>query len=357
MILPPRLPLTARPARNEILASYLRRLAGLNSLDGDQLWKRVTVPAGGSRRLPDIAAIAALTGREPAALAAALPELRGPGPGWQWLRHAPQPGCPRCDASHPGARVYRLLPHHEYACTRHRYWIGPPDINRPGPHLPALPEIITAQHRHLRLVRRHGWMPVHDGVLTGFLICGHLWRWQPPGTAGKRPLWERRGQALIPPGQAATQFSASRVFAAVYPEAVSLAAVLALPRWQAPAAGTRSDLRALAAELSRIIGIPAYRPHPRDAQPAADQTGNNIYWRPVTHHAPELTSRLPSKIGTVNIQTQALRDRIAPRFQWDQHAGSIILAHRTTQPVGTRKRSALIEYIDRALWQNRAPSP
>jgi hypothetical protein len=59
-MLPLRLPLTVRPARHEVLASYLRRLACLNCLDGDELWKRVTVPAAGSRwrRLPDAAAVA-----------------------------------------------------------------------------------------------------------------------------------------------------------------------------------------------------------------------------------------------------------------------------------------------------------
>jgi hypothetical protein len=349
VILPPRLPLTARPARNEILASYLRRLAALNSLDGDQLWKRVTVPAAGSRRRPDAAAVAALTGRAPAALAAALPELRDPASAWQSLRNIPQPGCPRCDAGHPGGPVYRLLPCHEYACTRHRYWIGPPDIGRPGPALPGLPEIITAQRRHLRLVRQHGWAPVHDGILTGFMICGHLWRWQIPGTA-QRPAWERRGQALIPPSRAAAQFSASRVFAAVYPEAVSLAAVLASPHWRNLATGTRSDIRMLAAEISRRAGIPACRPHPRDTRPAEDQSGD-YSWRPVSHFPPDFAARPPSKLGTVSAQSQALRDRTAPRFQWDQHAGTIIVGHRCIQPVGIRKRSVLMEYISRASWQ------
>jgi hypothetical protein len=354
--LPPRLPLAARPARNEALASYLRRLACLNSLDGDDLWKRVTMPARGSRRLPDVAAVATLTGREPADLAAALPELRGPGPDWLSLRPAPQAGCPRCDAGHPGGPVYRLLPRHEYACARHRYWIGPPDVNQPGPELPGLPEIITAQRRHLQLVRQHGWEAVHDAILSAFMICGHLWTWQPHGIAGKRPLWELRGQALIPPGQAGTQFSASRVFAAVYPEAVSLAAVLASPRWRTLAAGPRSELRALADQLGRLLGIPACRPHPRDTGPTANKLGDE-HWQSVSHFAPEPASRLPSKIGTLNTQSQALHDRTAPRFQWDRNAGRIILGHRTVQPVRIRRNSALMGYITGANSQHPTAKP
>lgn len=355
-MLPPRLPVTARPARHEVLASYLRRLSALNSLDGDELWNQVTLPGAKPwrRRLPDTAAVAALTGREPAELAAALPELRDPAPDWRSLRHIPQPGCPRCDAGHPGGQVYRLLPHQEYACTRHRHWIGPPDISRPGPELPGLPEIITAQRHHLRLVRRHGWALAHDAVLTGFMICGHLWRWPVPGTGGKHPLWERRGRALIPPGREDAQFSASRVFAAVYPEAVSLAAVLASPRWRALASGTRSDIRALATELGRHVGIPAYQPRPRDTSPVGNDLGDRA-WRLASHSAREYTSALPSRLGIVNGLSLALRDRTASQFEWGRPVGAIILSHGHVQPVLIRRRSALMQYINNASWPQRNP--
>ena len=49
----------------------------------------------------------------------------------------PQPGWPRCDARHPGGPVTHLLPHHRYVCTRHRYWVGPPDIDQPATAWPA----------------------------------------------------------------------------------------------------------------------------------------------------------------------------------------------------------------------------
>lgn len=359
MTLPPRLPVTARPARHEVLASYLRRLAALNSLDGDELRNRVTLPAAKprrGRRLPDTAAVAALTGREPAELAAALPELRDPAPDWQSLRHVPQAGCPRCDAGHPGGQVYRLLPHHEYACTRHRHWIGPPDISRPGPELrcPELSGIITAQRRHLRLVRQHGWALAHDGILTAFMICGHLWRWPVPGTDARHPLWERRGQALIPPGQAEAQFSASRVFAAVYPEAVTLATVLASPRWRALATGPRSDTRTLATEIGRHVGMPPCQPHPHDASPAGSDLDERA-WHLAGRSAPAFLSGLPSRLGIVHALSLALRDRTASRFEWGRPAGGIILGHAHIQPVRIRRRSVLMQYINRASWPQRNP--
>ncbi|MGO9500165.1 MAG: hypothetical protein ACLPUO_00940 [Streptosporangiaceae bacterium] len=39
---------------------------------------------------------------------------------------------PRCDARHDGGPVARLLPRYHYVCTRHRYWIGPPDVGQQG---------------------------------------------------------------------------------------------------------------------------------------------------------------------------------------------------------------------------------
>jgi len=60
-------------------------------------------------------------------------------------------------------------------------------------------------------------------VLTGFLLCGHLWTDQPGDWDGPWQRWTRRAEVLIPPGAESSQFSASRIFAAAYPEAISLA--------------------------------------------------------------------------------------------------------------------------------------
>ena len=140
--LPRRLPISVRPAPHEIVASYLARLAMLNSHDGDQLWRRISTPGPTpARRIVNADRLAALTGRPASHLAGALPELRDPAPDWQMFRHAPQIGCPRCDAHHRGGAVLRILAHHRYVCTRHGYWIGPPDVNRPCPSLDTAPRL------------------------------------------------------------------------------------------------------------------------------------------------------------------------------------------------------------------------
>jgi hypothetical protein len=89
--------------------------------------------------------------------------------------------------------------------------------------------IVQAQRRHLRLLRRYGPVATYDAVLTGFLICGHLWTDQPGEWDGPWQRWTRRAEVLIPPGAESSQFSASRIFAAAYPEAVTLACLIASP--------------------------------------------------------------------------------------------------------------------------------
>jgi len=226
--LPRRLPISVPPAPHEIVASYLARLATLNSHDGDQLWRRISTPGPTpARRIVNADRLAALTGRPASHLAGALPELRDPAPDWQMFRHAPQIGCPRCDAHHRGGAVLRILAHHRYVCTRHGYWIGPPDVNRPCPSLEYCPEVVAAQHRHLRLVQRYGWAAAYDAVLTALMICAHRWG-HPDPTSGEelhQVLWTTRSFILIPKDSELHTFSASKLFACLYPEAVTVASL------------------------------------------------------------------------------------------------------------------------------------
>lgn len=74
----------------------------------------------------------------------------------------------------------------------------------------------------LRLVRRLGWAAAYDAVLTGFLICAHHWsNIKPASDTDAWRRWHQRAHTLTPAGTARTTFSASRLFAAVYPEAVT----------------------------------------------------------------------------------------------------------------------------------------
>jgi len=242
-----RLPITIRPAHQEIAVSYLARLATLHELPVDELWQQVSRPktkSSPTRRL-DGDLLATVANQPRHRLDRAIIELRDPEPDWLALRHEPQQGCWRCDAHHPGGPVLHLLAHHHFVCTRHRVWIGPPDqVDHPQPSLGELPEVVAAQHRHLRLLRRLGPAATFDAVLTGFLICAHHWNFIDTTTAVDSDAWhdwDRRAQLLIPPETENDTFSTSRLFAAAYPEAIAVAELVGSLRWRRLAAGGPDD--------------------------------------------------------------------------------------------------------------------
>lgn len=69
--------------------------------------------------------------------------------------------------------------------------------------------------------------------------------------------WSPRAEMLIPEGSEAATFSASRLFAAVYPEAVNLAGLIASPIWRHRAAGDPDAQRQFTTEVPRRL----HRPH------------------------------------------------------------------------------------------------
>ena len=257
----------APPAHHELASSYIARLARLHGLEPGELWLRATAPIapGARKRAVDPARLALLTGRPAEHLAGALPELRAAAPDWRIFRHRPQTGCTRCDARHPGGTVIRVLPHHRYVCLHHNHWIGPPDLDRPSVGLADLPEIIRAQRRHHRLVRRHGWAAAYDAVLTGFLLCASLWNNRSYALTSAHYTWNARADLLVPPGREYTAFSASRMFAALYPEAVAAAELIATPVWRQHAHGTPEQRTTFNREIGARLGLPDYAPSSPDA--------------------------------------------------------------------------------------------
>ena len=143
--------------------------------------------------------LAAVTGYPAGNLALALPELRVPEPGWLSLRHLAQRACPRCTARHQGGPVRRLFAHHEYLCTRHGYWTGPPDPSRDDPPRPLaaqVPELAAAQRTLGRIRRLHGWAATFDATAAATSICIEL-----RIRTVHQPLWtrwERRLELLTP---------------------------------------------------------------------------------------------------------------------------------------------------------------
>lgn len=264
--LPARLPVLVRPAHQETLASYVARLATLNTVTYPLLWGHLSAKDGRTtRRLIVTDRLAAATGRRVDDLQRAFLELRDPEPDWRRYRHLPQPGCPTCTGSHPGGTVHHLLRHHEYLCAQHGYWSGPPTYTEdmtPDRLSTLIPELTAAQREHDRLVRRHGWLQVFHAFDTSLTMC--LEQRSTDTTPRHVDRWAGRLATLMPPSPAG--FSNSRFIAAFYPEIIQLTALFCSPRWQdvARLAMTSAQhLQAITAQINAVLGRPHDVPAPQ----------------------------------------------------------------------------------------------
>jgi hypothetical protein len=161
----PVLPRSVTPLTGETLISYLNRLACANHLTltdvltvlpswfstkisnrDDRARHHMLIPATADA----LRALAHLTGTPATSLARALPAFGTAGP------RSPvraTTACRRCAARcgiHQPVPVH--LPAHHKVCTRHGIWLS--DADQPQLDLAACPEIIAAQHRANRLLRR-----------------------------------------------------------------------------------------------------------------------------------------------------------------------------------------------------------
>lgn len=267
---------------------------------------------------------------------------------------AGQRGCRRCDARHRGGPVLHLLGHHTYVCTRHQIWIGPPDqVDHPQPSLAALPEVVAAQHRHLRLLHRIGRAATFDAVLTSFLICAHRWNFTDVETVNASNAWhtwDRRADLLIPPGTEDESFSASRLFAATYPEAIAVAELVGSLLWRRLAASGPDDQAVFAAEIGRRLGQPDYKPVARK-DPIAHWIEQDCWQPPSLPHADfrslrtfgGATFRKPTKDSDAKRRISALW------FSRHHRGGDAMLHHRLLTPVVLRDWATKLEMFSSAL--------
>jgi len=350
------LPDPVPPARQETSQSYISRLATIHGMDSHRLWIQVTRPehTGAARRIAVPERLAALTGRSIHALAGAMPELREPAPNWEMFRHQPQTGCHLCDARHPAGRVVQLLPHHAYVCLRHSTWIGPPDIDLPAVGLARLPDIIDAQRRHLLLLRRYGWAATYDAVLTSLMICAHIWSTDGyPVPFGSWDTWDDRIDILIPfnrQKQDYLDFSTSRLFAAVYPEAVALASLIASPYWRQLAGGSEAERARFFAEVAHRITYPCSPP---------DRGGDALaHWaladswrppsRPLTTYTP---GRVRGNLPGLAANRLARHEKSAMWFsRRKRNQGRTLLFHGHLRPVLARERTPKYERWEGTIW-------
>ncbi len=250
---PARLPLRPRtrrccpdkvtPVTGETLISYLTRLATANHLTTSEVLAVLPTWLTTKINNPDeraqhhmlapattdaLHALARLTGTSPAGLARALPafgtsDTHGP------VRATT--ACHRCTARRGILQPVPVhLPAHHKVCTRHGIWLS--DAGLPHLDLAACPEIITAQHRANRLLRRHTPQRL---LLTYQAAAESIPPW--PTSPAAIPLhWRHRLLTLQTTNHrygTPTDHDAY-IHAAIYPDAITLAAAELNPRPAGP---------------------------------------------------------------------------------------------------------------------------
>jgi hypothetical protein len=184
------------------------------------------------------AALAALAGLPEQALLRAVPEFASPAQlaGSPWALGRPRPGaaaqalaCARCAAARGAQRIARWHTHEDVVCLRHQVWTHT-TYHGPGTQLDLRdhPEVIAANRRHRRLVRRLGRQAVHAAFEDARRICA---QWHAdrskllPGLEERLDSLGCRHRLLEgdPAGEAA-----------LYPHAVALARLLGAPAWSGP---------------------------------------------------------------------------------------------------------------------------
>lgn len=193
------LPRSVAPITGESLSSYLPRLAQANHLTLAEVL--AVLPSWFSTKVnnPDelsqhhmlvpattdaLSALACLARSTPQRLAGALPAFgathtRGP------VRATT--ACHRCTARHGVSQPVPVhLPVHLKVCTRHGIWLS--DAGQPNLDVTACPEIITAQQRANRLLRRY---TPQQFVLAHEVALATIAPW--PATQDAVPLhWRHR---------------------------------------------------------------------------------------------------------------------------------------------------------------------
>lgn len=265
-----RLPMIVAPFREETLNSYLERLAAANFMTGQELRRLLAPDLPPHTRMArmHLRVLAGATGRSPSDLCWALPELRPQLPGFV-TTSGPLPlaaprlaatihlACRRCVAARGLTGTVRVWGHPDRSvCLRHRLWIGEPGWGW-GSEQIALddhPEILRAQVNADKLVRRHGREPAVRALraaantLTGLDLRKR-----------NSPVFEARNLRLSRTYD--ERFSISRAesayHAAIFPEVVAMAGLLADPGWrQLAVSWTR-------AETERFI-VEFYQQRPDD---------------------------------------------------------------------------------------------
>ncbi|MFE6921469.1 hypothetical protein ACFVAV_10530 [Nocardia sp. NPDC057663] len=152
-------------------------------------------------------------------------------------------------------------------------------------------------------------------------------------------------------------FTASKLFACLYPEAIALAPVIAAPRWQQHAAGNADQLAQFVAEVGRRLNDVDYQPS--SEQDAIAHWIETDCWRPPA--IPPTTfpgapgNRKPSQVNRVKAASAERTLRSAAWFglKVRRGMGDAVLHHSTLRPVIVREWSPDMQEYRGAIWNSQ----
>jgi hypothetical protein len=167
----------------------------------------------------------------------------------------------------------------------------------------------------------------------------------------------RRADVLIPPGTETATFSASRLFAAVYPEAVSLAGLIASPTWRHRAAGDADQQQQFITEVGHRLG----RLHDHldgSDDPVAHWMMFDSSQPPSRPHKTFRDTRQDGSIHPpkVSDNSRGRHGRSALWFARTRRGGGSILHHRHIRPVLIRDWSPKMDGIAATIWASQTTS-
>ncbi|WP_046496681.1 hypothetical protein [Streptomyces odonnellii] len=146
--------------------------------------------------------------------------------------------------------AWHWVPSSTKLCLRHRRWTDDRDEQF---DLHTVPDVVRAQHRHHRLVRRHGWAAVTLAMREATDLGWGWWE-----NDAFKEGWRTRMAALCGPDWSAYD-NDPRIIASAYPEIVALTGLLASATLrELPFTGEEADMRRFIAEV-RARSVPGYQ--------------------------------------------------------------------------------------------------